>query len=244
MLKRIVLLPGLDGAGQLFAAFLAALPKTITATAVSYPANRLLPYSGLLPFVESAIPEFERFVLLAESFSAPLAVKFAASNPPNLAALVICAGFVFKPLAAWSPLAKAVAQPWLFRLNAPRHILEYFLIGRGAPRSLIQEVRQVLRLVTPEVLSNRVCEALNCDARNALAQTTVPVLYVEATQDNLLVDSCVGEMKRIKPNILIKRVVGPHLLLQREPQKVVNIVSAFMGDWDFKSTLFPADYKR
>lgn len=183
-------------------------------------------------------------MLLAESFSAPLAVKFAASNPPNLAALVICAGFVFKPLAAWSPLAKAVAQPWLFRLNAPRHTLEYFLIGRGAPRSLIQEVRQVLRLVTPEVLSNRVCEALNCDARNALAQTTVPVLYVEATQDNLLVDSCVGEMKRIKPNILIKRVVGPHLLLQREPQKVVNIVSAFMGDWDFKSTLFAADYKR
>jgi pimeloyl-ACP methyl ester carboxylesterase len=233
MLKRVVLLPGLDGTGQLFAAFVAALPKTIIATAVSYPTNRPLSYSELLPFVRAAIPEFEPFVLLAESFSAPLAVEFAASNPSNLAALVICAGFVFKPLTHWSPLEKAVAKPWLFRLNAPRHILEYFLIGREAPRPLIQEIRQVLRSVGPEVLSNCVCEALNCDARSALAQTTVPVLYVEATQDNLLADSCVGEMKRIKPNILIKRVVGPHLLLQREPQKVVNIVCAFMRELGF-----------
>jgi pimeloyl-[acyl-carrier protein] methyl ester esterase len=177
MLKRIVLLPGLDGTGQLFAAFVAALPKTITATAVTYPSNKLLPYSELLSLVKPVIPEFKSFVLLAESFSAPLAVEFAASNPANLAALVICNGFVFKPLGGWSSIAKAVAQPWLFSLNAPRHILEYFLIGREAPRPLIQDVRQVLRSVSPGVLSNRVGEALNCDARRALAKVTVPVLY-------------------------------------------------------------------
>jgi pimeloyl-[acyl-carrier protein] methyl ester esterase len=227
MLKRIVLLPGLDGTGQLFAAFVAALPKTITVTAVTYPSDKLLPYSELLSLIKSAIPEFESFVLLAESFSAPLAVEFAASNPSNLAALVICNGFVFKPLAGWSSIAKAVAQPWLFSLNAPRRILEYFLIGREAAGPLIQGVRQVLRSVSPGVLSNRVGEALNCDARRALAKVTVPVLYVEATQDNFLARSCIDEMKRIKPDILIKSVVGPHLLLQREPQEVANIVAAF-----------------
>ena len=100
MPKRVVLLPGLDGTGQLFAAFVAALSKTIPATAVSYPANRLLSYSELLPLVESALPECEPFGPLAESFSAPLAVEFAASKPSNLAALIICVGFVFKPLAA------------------------------------------------------------------------------------------------------------------------------------------------
>jgi hypothetical protein len=60
-----------------------------------------------------------------------------------------------------------------------------------------------------------------------LAKVTVPVLYVEATQDNFLARSCIDEMKRIKPDILIKSVVGPHLLLQREPQEVANIVAAF-----------------
>ena len=126
MTKRLVLLPGLDGTGQLFAEFLAALPDSFTATVVSYPTNKLFPYSELRTFVSAAVPKTEPFVLLAESFSTPLAVEFAASNPPNLTALVICAGFVFKPIAAWSPLAKAVARPWLFTLNVPRSVLEYF----------------------------------------------------------------------------------------------------------------------
>jgi pimeloyl-[acyl-carrier protein] methyl ester esterase len=167
MLKRIVLLPGLDGTGQLFSAFVAALPKTITAAVAAYPPNKLLSYAKLLPLMRLVIPEFEPFVLLAESFSTPLAVDFAASNPSNLAALVICAGFVFKPLADCSAIAKAVADPWLFRLSVPRYILEYFLSGRDAPQPLVQDVRQVLKSVSPEVLSDRVCQALNCDARSA-----------------------------------------------------------------------------
>src|SRR6267143_1403773 len=220
-------LPGLDGTGQLFAAFLASLPNTFTATVVAYPADKILSYLELRPFVSAAVPKAEPFVLLAESFSAPLAVEFAASNPPNLAGLVICAGFVFKPIADWSQLAMAALRPWLFRLSAPRWILEYFLVGRDAPRSLILELRQVLRSVSPDVLSGRVCEALNCDARNALARTKVSLLYVQATQDKLLADSCVNEMKRIKPEMLIAQLAGPHLLLQREPQKVASIVSTY-----------------
>jgi len=33
-------------------------------------------------------------VILAESFSAPIAIRLAAEAPPNLKALVICAGFI------------------------------------------------------------------------------------------------------------------------------------------------------
>lgn len=230
MTKHLVLLPGLDGTGQLFAGFLAALPDTFTATAVAYPANKFLSYAELRPFVSAAVPKAEPFVLLAESFSTPLALEYAASNPPNLAAVIICTGFVFKPIAGWSRLAKAVARPWFFRLRAPRCILEYVLVGRDAPPALIQKLRQVLRFVSPAVLSGRVCAALNCDARNALARTTVPLMYVQAAQDRVLAESCASEMKRIKPDILFAQVDGPHLLLQREPQKVANIVSTFVQE--------------
>lgn len=37
-------------------------------------------------------------------------------------------------------------------------------------------------------------------------------------------------MKLIKPDMLIAQVAGPHLLLQREPQKVADIVSAFIRE--------------
>jgi pimeloyl-[acyl-carrier protein] methyl ester esterase len=228
MMRHLVLLPGLDGTGQLFADFLAALSDTFNVTIVTYPANKALSYHELMPFVRSAAPKSEPFVLLAESFSTPLALEYAALNPPNLTAVIICAGFVFKPLARWSQLAKAVARPRLFRVTAPNWMLEYFLVGRDAPGALVHELRQVLRLVSPETLSARVREALNCDARNALARTTVPLMYVQAVQDNLLAESCVNDIERIKPDILIARVPGPHLLLQREPQRVANLVSTFV----------------
>jgi pimeloyl-ACP methyl ester carboxylesterase len=229
MTKHLVLLPGLDGTGRLFADFLAALPKIFTATVVAYPPDEFLSYDGLGPLVSSAAPKAEQFVLLAESFSTPLALDYAASNPPNLAAVIVSAGFVFKPIA-WPQLAKAIARTWFFRLRAPDSILEYFLVGRGAPRALLQGLRQVLRSVSPEVLSARVREALNCDARNALARITVPLLYIQPTQDKLLVQSCIDEMKRIKPDLFIAHVIGPHLLLQREPEKVANIVSKFLRE--------------
>jgi pimeloyl-[acyl-carrier protein] methyl ester esterase len=227
MTRHLVLLPGLDGTGQLFADFIAALPNTFIAAVAAYPANRFLSYDELRPFVEAAVPKAEPFVLLAESFSTPLALEYAASNPPNLAAVVICAGFVLKPIGGWSRLAKTVTRPWLFRLKAPRWILE-LLVGRDASPTLIQKLRQVLRSVSPAVLSGRVQGALDCDARNALARITVPLMYVLAAQDKLLAESCLPEMKRIKPEIVVSRIDGPHLLLQREPQNCANIVSIFV----------------
>lgn len=225
--KRLVLLPGLDGTGELFADFVAALPQAWTATTVAYPTDRFLPYTDLRPFVSAAVPQSERFVLVAESFSTPLAVWYAATNPRNLDAVVICAGFVGSPVHAWSGIVKAMLTPWLFRLRPPRFILEYFLLGRNTPPELLTKLRRTLRRVGPGVLSGRVREALHCDARDDLRRTTVPLLYLEATYDRLLSSSCEKEFSHLRPDIQFSSVPAPHLLLQREPQKAATIMMAF-----------------
>jgi pimeloyl-[acyl-carrier protein] methyl ester esterase len=224
----LVLLPGLDGTGELLVEFIAALPKSWTATTVIYPTDRFLSYKGLRPFVGAAAPQLERFVLVAESFSTPLAVWYAATNPPNLAAVVICAGFVGSPIYRWSGTVRALAKPWLFRLKPPRTIVEYFLLGQNAPSDLLQKLRRALQRVSPDVLSGRVQEVLDCDARDDLCQTTVPLLYLEATRDRLLSASCKKEFSNLKPDTLFRSVPAPHLLLQREPQKAASIVVAFV----------------
>jgi pimeloyl-[acyl-carrier protein] methyl ester esterase len=117
----MVLLSGLDGTGDLFVDFIAALPESWTATTVTFPTDRFLTYTDLRPLVGAAVPQSERFVLVAESFSAPLAVWYAATNPPNLAAVVICAGFVRNPLHGWSGAVKALAKPWLFKIEGASH---------------------------------------------------------------------------------------------------------------------------
>jgi pimeloyl-ACP methyl ester carboxylesterase len=226
--KHLVLLPGLDGTGELFGDFIAALPKSWTTTTVTYPADRFLPYTDLRPFVGAAIPQRERFVLVAESFSTPLAVWYAATNPPNLAAVVVCAGFVESPVR-WSGIVKALAKPWLFRLKPPRTIVEYFLLGQNAPSDLFRKLRHAVERVSPDVLSGRVQEVLDCDGRDDLRRTTIPLLYLEATYDRLLSSSCKKEFSHLRPDALFRSIPAPHLLLQREPQKAASIVMAFVS---------------
>jgi len=227
--KHLVLLPGLDGTGELFADFLTVLPSSLATTVVSYPTNEFLPYSELLQLVSAAVPKAGRFLVLAESFSTPLAMKYAATSPANLAAIVICAGFVRNPFAGWSRFLKAVAKSWFFRLRPPEFVLEHFLVGKNAPPALIQRLRQALQLVHPEVLGSRVCEVLNCDARNDVARTTIPVMALAALHDRLLSATCQREILRVRPDIGFATVEGPHMLLQREPQKVAKLVVPFIA---------------
>lgn len=228
-LKPLVLLPGLDGTGLLFSDFLASLPRTLTSTVVEYPKDRFLSYGELVPRVTAAAPKSERFVLLAESFSTPLAIKFAATNPPNLAALVLCAGFVLTPLAGWSWIAKLIVRAWLFRIRLPGITLKYFLLGADAPPDLVRRLGATLGLISPETLSGRVQEVLNCDVRTELAQTRVPILYIRALSDKLVSSSCHEEILRVRPEIDLATVEAPHMILQREPVKVAEIVVAFVA---------------
>jgi pimeloyl-[acyl-carrier protein] methyl ester esterase len=226
--KHLVLLPGLDGTGELFVDFIAALPESLSTTTVTYPTDRFLPYAELHPFVASAVPQSEPFVMVAESFSAPLAVLYAATNPRKLAAIVVCAGFVSNPVRVWSGTLKALAKPWLFGLRPPRTILEYFLLGPHAPVDLLQRLRHALERVSPHILSGRVREVLDCDARDDLLRTAVPLLYLEATRDRLLSSSCKNEFSQLRPDTVVRSIDAPHLLLQREPQKAANIILTFI----------------
>src|ERR1035437_1949808 len=89
-IRRLVLLPGMDGTGELYANFIAALPHRFEMEIVRYPVDVSLSYSELLCFVQSTIKDSEPFVLIAESFSTPLTIQLATTNPPNLKGLVLC----------------------------------------------------------------------------------------------------------------------------------------------------------
>jgi hypothetical protein len=94
---------------------------------------------------------------------------------------------------------------------------------------LLQRLRHALQRVSPEVLSGRVLEVLNCDARNDLRRTTVPLLYLDAINDKLVSSECKKEFFRLRPDTLLTSIPAPHLLLQREPQKAVAIMMAFIN---------------
>jgi pimeloyl-ACP methyl ester carboxylesterase len=86
----LVLLPGMDGTGQLFDDLVAALGPGVETVVVSYPPDPALDYAQLEIIARSNLPPYQPFVLLGESFSGPIAVSIAASAPQNLRGLILC----------------------------------------------------------------------------------------------------------------------------------------------------------
>ncbi len=105
----LVLLPGLDGTGKLFAEFLKALDSSIGTLVVTYPKDVPMNYDQLEALVTAALPTDRPFVLLGESFSGPLAIRIAARRPEFLVGLVLCVTFARNPYS-WAALGAAAGQ--------------------------------------------------------------------------------------------------------------------------------------
>ena len=227
--RHLVLLPGLDGTGRLFDDFVEVLPKRLVTTVVRFPPDRFLPYAQLIKLVIDAAPSSDRFVLLAESYSTPLALKYAVTNPRNLAGIIISAGFVSPPLGGWAGLVRAAVGIWPFGIFLPKAVLKYFLLRDKCSQDLVDRVSQNLELVDSKTLIGRVREVLACDARGDLARMKVPILYIQALSDRLLSSTCVEEVLKAKPDVALATIGAPHLLLQQEPVKAAKIVSEFLA---------------
>ena len=225
----LVLLPGLDGTGNLFAKFVSAVAPNLDARIVRYPTDRPLSYANLLSTVVDAIPLARPFVLLAESFSTPLAAILASTKPANLKGLVICAGFVRNPLRGWLRYTKSFVQPMLFRIPPPRVALEHFLIGAHAPHELYLEMRRTFLSVSPEVMAFRVRSVIACDVTAELARVRVPTLYLQAEHDRLVTKSSFEEIRKQKPDTILAVIAAPHLVLQREPDKAAAVITQFIA---------------
>ena len=136
MVTRLVLLPGMHGAGELFSKFMSTMPVQKHIEALHYPADVSPSYRQLLGAVQFFVPAYDPYFLLAESFSTPLAIQFAASKPPNLKGLILCAGFASSPLTGPGRIAASLLAPLLFRLPVFQFPMNRFLIGPNPPESL------------------------------------------------------------------------------------------------------------
>jgi pimeloyl-ACP methyl ester carboxylesterase len=220
----------MDGTGELFADFIASIPDRFETTAVRYPGDRSLGYSELSSFVELAAPGTEPFVLVAESFSTPLAIQYAASNPPSLRALVICAGFASSPVKGWRRWIVSLLAPVLFAFPLPKFAARYWLVGQNPSRSLLASIQRAVSSVKRQALVARLRSILACDVRRELDQIGVPILYVQAAQDRLVDAVCFEDIRNAKPQTVLTRIAAPHLVLQREPQKAAEAILRFIQD--------------
>lgn len=222
----LVLLPGMDGTGDLFAPFVHALGPDQAVTVVRYPVGPALGYAELESVARAALPADRPFVLVGESFSGPIAVSLAASRPPQLLGLVLCASFVRNPLPLLSPLRALVGVAPV--KAAPSFLLEWALLSPFANSALRSSFRAALSQVSPEALRARLRAVFSVDASAKLASVVVPTLYLRASQDRVVPASASHLVCQLLPSARVVEFEAPHFLLQAAPSEAAAMVKAFV----------------
>ncbi len=224
-MTHLVLLPGMDGTGDLFEPFIAALCLEISVTVVRYPLREPLGYDALETLVYQALPENEPFVLVGESFSGPIAAAIAGRRPPMLKGLVLCCSFVKAPYPTLVGLKPFVP---LFSPNLlPEAILRWLLLGCWATPGLSVVLMGAIRKVSPSVWRKRIRDVLLVDETAALKHAPIPVLYLRGANDRLMPRSASGLILQVRPDVRIADFTAPHALLQTVPQEAAACIEAF-----------------
>jgi pimeloyl-ACP methyl ester carboxylesterase len=222
---KLILLPGMDGTGALFADFIKALPDTVEPEVIAYPENEALSYRQLEALVTGKLPHGDDYVLLGESFSGPIGLSIAAKSPVGLRGLILCCTFAKSP------------RPLLARLGGllpvsavPERLRNTMLLGESGKSAAALSLSQVLQHIPDSVLKHRIHEVSVSNVDTLLGMIEMPVLYLRATQDRLIprktADMMIG---KIKTGAVID-IKGPHMLLQANPSDTSESVLSFLND--------------
>lgn len=225
MASHLHLLPGLDGTGRLFRGFTQFVTATNSTRVLPLPVHTKQDYESLANEIANDIGRTSPTVVVAESFSGPIAIKIASRYPDSVIGVVLVATFVTPPVPK---VAKFAPWEFLFRVPLPGFAARRFMLGASASDELVQALQLSVRETPVEVLAQRVRTLTSLDARKELAALKCPAMYLSPTHDRLIPKRCIDDVRQAKPDIEVHKIDGPHLILQQEPRAAWNRIVEFL----------------
>ena len=223
----LVLLPGMDGSGDLFKPVRDALGDRFVTQVVRYP-NQALGYAALSDFAHKALPSNTPYFILGESFSGPIAMLLAATQPSGLRGLILSSTFMRNP----RPMAR-VLRPmidWWPMQQLPMTALNQLLLGKHGTKHLRSTLARAIGPVSIGTFKARLKAVLSIDVSAKLREIRVPLLYLLAEDDRLVPPSAAQAMLQIRPEMRVISISAPHMLLQAAPRTAATAISAFVSE--------------
>ena len=221
----LVLLPGLDGSGQLFDDLIIQLHPTIAYQIIRYPNNPDLGYDELTDFVRSQLPLNKNIVLLGESFSGPIAIKLAALMGAQIKGLMLCCSFAANPRPALTFLPK-ILPDFAYKLAFSRSFL-HLLLGQLASPKTHQSLKDVMQNLPLEVIKARLISVTHVNVTEQFRELALPMIYFRAQNDLLVPKKTAAYLQQLNSQIGIKEFQGTHFLLQTNPQETAAEIYRF-----------------
>jgi len=222
---KLFLLPGLDGTGELFDSFVSAFSNPSQIVVCRYPADAALGYSELAQIVLTQLPCDEPFVLLGESFSGPIAVAVAATQPSMLRGLVLVNTFLTNPRPVL--LSLCIKLPDQLLTSPPDTFLKWML--RGAEKNAIPfaQLQSTLTGLSPKVVRSRLVSIANVNVESDARDVRVPVCIIQSISDLAVSKAASNSLVHSFEHCRIELLTTSHFLLQTLPKASSSIVEEF-----------------
>lgn len=223
---KILLLPGLDGTGELFEQFLRLLPTTLTSCVCPLPMQGDQDPKSLAKFLAENYLLTDDVLIIAESFSGPVAYELVQHHGGKIKGVVLVSSFLTVPhvllrLARWLPLR---LFPWHW---TPSWALRWFCVGSDASENLVRQIQHAIASVPSSTIAERV--KVLSRLRAPSEKSDIPCLYLQPTNDRLVPKWHAGKLGSLCNDLNVKEIPGPHFLLQANPEGCVAPVVAFVG---------------
>jgi pimeloyl-ACP methyl ester carboxylesterase len=222
----ITLLPGMDGTGELLRTLAGQLSTQRPVQLIGYPVDRPLSYDQLVCYVRERVPN-DRFIILGESFSGPIAIEIAATDP-RVAGLVLASSFARHPLPSqFAAFARLLDLRWI-----PAAVVVAALMGSAATPKLRDCLHGVLATLPREVIRARMRDVLRVDKRGRLREIKCPVLCLHGRSDRLVRRRHVNEIVAAQPGCEVRWLDSAHMLLATHAEIAASAIEHFCGHLD------------
>jgi len=188
--EALVLVPGMDGTGQLFYRQTPSLSESFRTATYALRDNATTMATlveDLVRVIDTVAPETRRAVVVGESFGGALAMSFALARPEQVSALVVLNSFpYFAPqfrlrlaryglaLLPWGAMA-LIRRATAFRLHSPH-----------THREEIGRFMELTAAASRDGYLNRLQLLMSYDIRHRLRDLRPPALFLAAEQDHLV----------------------------------------------------------
>ena len=180
----LVLVPGLDGTGQLYhrqAALLARTYRVATYALRDAATTMETLVADLKRLIDTVAGPSERAIVIGESFGGALSLSFALAHPDRVRALVIINSFAF--FAPQFRLQLAIhglrVMPW-GAMPLARRLTAFRLHSKHTHRREIKKFIALMHSATKEGYVGRLRLLTRYDVRHRLEEVSPPTLFVAA----------------------------------------------------------------
>ncbi|GAD76617.1 alpha/beta fold hydrolase [Vibrio azureus] len=217
---KIVLIPGMDGTGLLFAPFIEVVPDEIEVISLPLLQRSDADYHDQAQHIIANIGE-DPIVLIAESYSGMVAYSMLQIGSPNIKHIIFVASFLECP-SRLAQFAKYLPLTVLKRNILPKPILSKLLFGQFSDTRLVSLFNKSLNSVSEHVLKSRINHIAKLNDHTI--EIEVPCSYIRPKNDNLVSKRALEAFKRRCQKLVIHEVEGTHFVLQTNPTKCWQII--------------------